>query len=101
MPYERFIALYNVIPALEAEELLRDTESRAYASNPGEKGRVLSDYLKRLRKLIGRKQVPKSTVVAGVTPLTEVVEPGTISVIRERQKQAALKLEEERLKNAY
>ena len=96
LPWEQFVALYGVIPKLEAEELLQQTESRAYAANPGEKGRQLSNYIKRLRKALGSLAVKKSTVIPGVTPLTMVDSSGEIAAIRERQRLAAERLEQER-----
>lgn len=70
----------------------------AYGANPGEKGRQLRAFTDGLLKTVGRQGKPDEmpTLIPGITPgVLAEAEPGAIEAERERQRQAAERIEAE------
>lgn len=90
MPVVRFFALYGVLNRIEAEDRIEAVMIAAIGANPGERGKVLREYVDSQQEHLGTARPPSaSTLVPGIAPMAGVEEvEGEIAALRERQRLA-------------
>lgn len=88
MPVQRFWALYQAIPALEANDDLRALMIAGHGANPGKDGKNFSQMAKTLAaQADGRSaqevsRISSRPIVPGVTPGVAAAEPGSLRAER-------------------
>lgn len=88
MPVQRFWALYQAIPALEAGDDLRALMVTGHGSNPGQDGKNFSQMAKTLAAQADGKtpqdvrRAGSRPIVPGVTPGVAAAEPGSLRAER-------------------
>lgn len=97
-PWTRLLALYQQIPALQAEDDLRALMVAGHGANPGDKGRNFKEFAGQLEKTAGLRAAGQelSTLRAGTLPMVTVAKPGEIEALRERQRASVERMERER-----
>lgn len=90
MPAIRFFAMFGVINRIEAEDRIEAVMIAAIGANPGERGKVLREYVDSQEQHLGSAKPPVvSTLVPGVAPMAGLEETaGEIAELRARQRQA-------------
>lgn len=99
MPWARFLALLNQIPALQAEDDLRALMVAGHGANPGERGKQLQTFARELEKQAGvrRPEQELSSLRAGSLPMVTAVDGSEIEALRARQRAATERMEQERV----
>lgn len=98
MPWSRFQALLATIPQLRAEDDLRQTMNVAYGAHPGEKGKQLQGYQRQLEAQMMGERLPVAKPIGFLvgTPGVRAAEPGSIAVLRAKQKASYERMKTER-----